>query len=155
MAAPDIRRIEQAIEPILAQEAVELVDIKFIQEGPRRILRFYLDKTGGINLDDCEQLSHRIGGYLDAHEDLVPYSYHLEVSSPGMNRVIKKAKDFERFAGHRIKLRSKVPHGVQRAFKGFLKGLEEGKVVLENGDQVDRFAIEEIEEARLDPDIKI
>src|SRR3989338_4650369 len=100
----DIAKIEAVVEPILAQEAVELVDLQFGSEGGRRVLRFFVDKTGGIKLDDCEYLSHRIGAILDS-ADVIPGGYVLEVSSPGMDRVLKKERDFLRYVGHRAKVR--------------------------------------------------
>lgn len=151
----DLARIETVVEPLLAQEAVELVDLRFLREGGRWVLRFYIDKQGGVSLDDCEYMSNRIGSLLDAREDLLPGAYNLEISSPGVDRILKKAKDFERFAGHRAKIRLKIPQAGQRHFRGYLKGLEGETVLLENGEVVSRFALEEIDEARLDPDVRI
>jgi ribosome maturation factor RimP len=150
----DLKRIEAAIEPLLAQEAAELVDLRYLREGGRWILRFYIDKPGGITLGDCEQLSYRIGGLLDL-QDLMPGSYNLEVSSPGLDRVLKREKDFEKFSGHRARIRLKRPRDGQRQFRGYLKGAKEGQVILENGETTLELPLSEIDEARLDPDIKI
>jgi ribosome maturation factor RimP len=150
----DLRRIEQAIEPMLAQEAAELVDLRYLREGGRWILRFYVDKPGGITLDDCEHLSYRIGGLLDL-QDLMPGAYTLEVSSPGLDRVLKHEKDFEKFSGHRARIRLKRPKDGQRQFRGYLKGAREGQVLLENNEVTVSLPLADIDEARLDPDIKI
>lgn len=151
----DLKQIEAAVEPLLAREAVELVDLRFLRDGGRWILRFYLDKQGGITLNDCEQLSYRIGGLLDLQPDLVPGPYNLEISSPGLDRVLKKERDFARFSGHRAKIRLKLPREGQRQFRGYIKGAGSGSVLLENGPQVFSFPIDDIDEARLDPDVKI
>lgn len=151
----DLLQIEKTVEPLLAQEAVELVDLRYLREGGRWILRFYIDKSGGVSLDDCEYISNRVGSLLDLREDLLPGAYTLEVSSPGVDRILKKAGDFERFAGHRAKLRLKVPRDGQRHFRGFLKGWEGVEVLLEHGETVLRIPLDEIDEARLDPEIEI
>ena len=84
--------------PLLEQEAAELVDLKFAKEGPKWVLRVYLDRKGGVTLDDCAYLSERIGSLIDS-SDAIQRAYVLEVSSPGLDRVIKKEMDFERFSG--------------------------------------------------------
>ncbi|HBL18345.1 MAG: hypothetical protein A2X36_15390 [Elusimicrobia bacterium GWA2_69_24] len=151
----DLNIIEKSVGDMLALEGVELVDLRFLQEHGRWVLRFFLDKHAGITIDDCERLSDRIGSFLDA-EDAIPHAYCLEVSSPGLDRVLKKAKDFERFAGHPVKVRLKAsPEGGRRRFTGYLKGLEDGKVVVENGPDSVRLELAAIEEARLNPDVKV
>jgi ribosome maturation factor RimP len=150
----DLKRIEAAIEPLLVQEAAELVDLRYLRENGRWVLRFYIDKTGGITLDDCEQLSYRIGGLLDL-QDLIPGSYTLEVSSPGLDRVLKREKDFAKYSGHRAKIRLKLPRDGQRQFRGYIKSASEGQVELENGDVTVKLPLADIDEARLDPEVKI
>ena len=81
--------------------------------------------------------------------------YVLEVSSPGMDRVLKKERDFARFVGHRARVRLKAPEAGQRNFRGFIKPMEEGAVVLESGGNIVKFALDRIDEARLDPEIEI
>src|SRR5271167_2420313 len=111
----DLEQIEKAVQDVLDQEAVDLVDLKYVHEGGRWVLRFFLDKTGGITLGDCEYLSNRIGAALDI-TDLLPESYVLEVSSPGVNRALKKDRDFKKFIGSRIQLWLKVPESGRRHF---------------------------------------
>ena len=145
----DAAKIASVVEPLLAQEAAELVDIEWLHEHGRQVLRFYLDKKGGITLDDCEHLSNRIGALLD-EADLVPGSYVLEVSSPGLDRVLKKEKDFARFAGKAVQVRLKVPQDGRRNFKAVLQGSVDGKVVIECEGARFEFPLGLIEEARLD-----
>lgn len=151
---PDLSLIEETVENALAQDAYELVDMKYLQEGGRWILRFFVDKHGGITLDDCQTVSDKIGSILDA-TDMMTHSYTLEVSSPGVDRILKKDKDFERFSGHRVKVRMKVAVEGRRRFQGFLRGLEERNLVLENGDSMVRLPLSAVEEARLDPELTL
>jgi len=150
----DLKRIEAAVVPILDQEAVELVDLRLSSEGGRRALVFFVDKAAGLTLDDCHYLSDRIGAMLDG-ENLVSGNYALEVSSPGFDRVIKKEKDFQRFAGRRVRVRLKLPVEGQRNFKGILKGCEAGEVSLEADGRAVRFAFSGVDEARLDPEVEL
>ena len=116
--------------------------------------RIILDKPGGFKLDDCAYFSDRIGALLDT-VDLVNEHYVLEVSSPGVNRILKKERDFLRFAGHRAKVRLKTPENGQRNFRGCLKPMEAGLVVLDSDGSLVRFPLDRIDEARLDPEIDI
>lgn len=149
-----MREIESAVSGLLEQESLELVDLNYLQEGGRWILRFFIDKEGGVGIKDCEYVSKRIGALLDATE-AVPHRYALEVSSPGMNRIVKKEKDFTRFSGERIRLRVRVPVDGRRRFSGTLKGVEGGSVLVDADGQTLRFELGAIEEARLDPEIRI
>lgn len=150
---PRLEAVQGAMEPVLEQELAELVDLQYVREGGRFVLRAFLDKEGGITLDDCERLSQRIGSALDMAE-VMSEPYVLEVSSPGLDRVVKKEKDFVRFSGHGAGIRLKNPIGGQRNFKGVLKGFEDGCVLLLCGPDVQRLPLEEIEEARLIPEVK-
>jgi ribosome maturation factor RimP len=150
----ELSAIERAVEPVLEQEKAELVDLKFVQEGHRWVLKVFLDKAGGVTLDDCAYFSDRIGAALDESE-AIGKSYVLEVSSPGIDRVVKKEKDFKRFAGQPVKIRLKLPQNGQRNFKGRLAGFEEGKVIVESAGKALQFAPEQIDEARLDPEVDI
>ena len=150
----DLARIEEALQPVLSQEAVELVDLRYLQSGGGWVLRVFVDKHGGITLADCESLSKRIGGILDT-TDAITHAYKLEVSSPGLNRIVKKEKDFIRFSGHRIKIKLKIAQEGRRRFSGFLKGIEAGKVLIENDGEAVSLDLSSIDEARLDPDVKV
>jgi len=145
----DAAQIEKLIEPLLAQEAAELVDLEFVRERGAQVLRFYLDQAGGITLDDCERLSNRIGALLDDAE-LIPGSYVLEVSSPGLDRVLRKERDFARFKGQAVRVRLKAPQNGRRNFKGVLQGFSEGRVQVECEGSRCEFPLGLIDEARLD-----
>ncbi|MBI4376739.1 MAG: ribosome maturation factor RimP [Elusimicrobia bacterium] len=145
----DVSGLEQLITPLVEQESAELVDLCFAKEGRHWMLRVFLDKPGGITLDDCAYFSDRIGALLDS-SNAIDRSYVLEVSSPGLDRVIKKDKDFVKFTGRAVKLRLKMPEQGQRNFKGRLRGLSEGRVLVECEGTVKSFAPELLDEVRLD-----
>ncbi|MBI4061868.1 MAG: ribosome maturation factor RimP [Elusimicrobia bacterium] len=145
----DAKDIEALLIPLIEQEGGELVDLQWRREGHQWVLRLFLDKPGGISLDDCAYFSDRVGAALD-EGDKIPRAYVLEVSSPGLDRVIKKDKDFERFSGKPVKLRLRLPENGQRRFSGVLKGLCEGRVSVQVGMDLKTFAREGIEELRLD-----
>ncbi len=141
--------LEKLLTPLVEQESAEIVDLRYAKEGPKWVLRVFLDKEGGITLDDCAHFSERIGSFLDS-EKAIDRAYVLEVSSPGLDRVLRKEKDFERFKGRKVKVRLKAPENGQRNFYGTLLGFENGKVVTEGGGIRSEFPLSAIDEARLD-----
>lgn len=147
----DLRQIEKDLEALLAADAMELVDLQYRNERGW-VLRLFVDKAGGVTLDDCQAASDKVGAFLDA-ANVMNHGYTLEVSSPGVDRVIKKDKDFLRFVGHRVAVRLRAPVEGRRRYQGFLKGLEEGRIVLENEGALVRLERAGVEEARLDPEI--
>src|SRR6266478_4593445 len=116
---------EKLIEPLVESDSAELVHLTYAKEGPKFVLRVFLDKESGITLDDCAYFSDRIGAMLDTRPEM-NRSYILEVSSPGVDRIVKKEKDFLRFAGKTVQLRLRIPDQGQRNFKGVLKGYQDG-----------------------------
>lgn len=141
--------IETLVTPLIEQEGAELVDLQWRREGHQWVLRLFLDKPNGITLDDCAHFSDRVGALLD-EGDKITQSYVLEISSPGLDRVIKKDKDFARFAGAAVKLRIKIADAGQRRFSGILKGLSGGKVVLTVNGADKAFERSNVDELRLD-----
>lgn len=141
--------IETLLTPLIEQEGGELVDLQWRKEGPSWVLRLFLDKPGGITLDDCEYFSDRVGATLD-EGDKIAKAYVLEVSSPGLDRVIKKEKDFARFSGKPVKLRLKLADAGQRKFAGVLKGLKDGRVEIMVGKDLKSFERGNVDEVRLD-----
>ena len=147
----DANDIETLLTPIIEQEGGELVDLQWRKEGPSWVLRLFLDKPNGITLDDCEYFSNRVSATLD-DGDKISKSYVLEVSSPGLDRVIKKDKDFERFTGKPVKLRLKLAaENGQRKFTGVLAGLKDGKIgILVDDKDLKSFDRSNVDEVRLD-----
>ncbi len=120
-------RIEAIIERVAAREGVELVHAE-LSGGRSKFLRIFIDKPEGVSADDCAAVSERVGLILDV-EDLIPHQYVLEVASPGLDRGLYKAADYERFAGNAAHIRLDEPIGGQRNFHGMLVGLDrEGEV---------------------------
>lgn len=138
MAHKDIERAaEELLTPLLEAEGIEIVDVEYVRER-NWILRLFIDKDGGVDLNDCQKVSEEAGRLLD-EKDLIPDNYMLEVSSPGVDRVIKKDRDFVRFAGSEVdeKLFAPLTEGdkASKAFTAVLDGLtESGDVALHKED---------------------
>ena len=128
-------QIESLVQPVLADMGLELVDLEYQREQRGWTLRFFLDKEGGITLDDCAMASREISTLLDV-EDLISTAYNLEVSSPGIERPLKKIADFERFSGELIKIKTLVPLDPEqkgkagKTFVGILQGVDGQNVLL-------------------------
>ena len=144
-----VARINELILPVLQSQGVELVDTEFIKAGRRYTLRLFLDKPGGITLDDCASLSSILGEIIDVHE-IINHAYALEVSSPGLTRPLKKVEDYQRFAGRLVRITVRGGTGKRSLFRGELKGLEGESVVLQEDSQVIHIPLADIVKARLD-----
>lgn len=104
-------RAQELLEPIVAGEGLELLEVEFVREREGWVLRLFIDKPGGrVGLDECSQVSRAVDTVLDV-EDLVPHEYSLEVSSPGVNRPLKKPVHFERVKGQKVKVKTFGPIG--------------------------------------------
>ena len=142
-------RITELAEQVAASMGMEVVLVEIKGDGNRSIVRTFIDQPGGITLDDCERFSKRFSVSLDV-EDWIPFSYVLEVSSPGVNRPLVKEADFQRFCGKNAKVRTRSHIAGQRNFKGKIVGVTEGRLELEvaPGKQVE-IALTDIEKANL------
>ncbi len=129
--------------PIVDSKGFELVDIEYVKEGPNWYLRVYIDKDGGITIDDCQVVSEELSEKLDQY-DPIPNRYILEVSSPGIERKLKKDEDFERFKGSTVEVRLFKPIDNRSVFEGELLGLEDGKVHIRTEEDVFKFDRKEI-----------
>jgi ribosome maturation factor RimP len=136
------------LETTLAGLGYELVDVERTAQG--RMMRVFIDKPGGINLDDCATVSNHLSRVLTVEN--VSYE-RLEVSSPGLDRPIKKERDFERFAGQKVRVKLRVPQDGQRNFVGLLGGARAGKVELDVEGKTVAFDLANLDKARLIPDI--
>jgi len=147
-----IFRIREIAERVAVSEGIELVDVEVHGRGPGTVVRIFLDKPGGITHGDCQTVSRQVGTILDI-EDLMDARYTLEVSSPGLERRLVKPEDYQRFAGHKLKLLLRSDRNGQRRFEGRLLGLDEGNVRVEiEGGGVLLVAPGEIEKANLAPE---
>ncbi len=125
-----VKAVWELAEPVALSRGLELVDIEFRRERQGWVLRIYIDRPGGVTVGDCVRVSEILGDLLDA-KDIIHHSYNLEVSSPGLDRPLRKPEDFERFAGDKVKIVLKDPLEGRRNFTGLLRGLRDDKVLLE------------------------
>ena len=121
--ALEIERVQQIAERVAASSGLELVEVEFRGGGKSRMLRIFIDKPGGVTHEDCANLSREVGTILDV-EDVVPGSYMLEVSSPGLDRKLSRPADFERFTGSRVKIMTREPVNGNRHFDGRLQSFQ-------------------------------
>ncbi|WP_066635284.1 ribosome maturation factor RimP [Desulfolucanica intricata] len=143
-----VNLVEELVAPIASRNGVELVDVEYTKEGSQWYLRVFLDKPGGINLDDCQAVSQELSELLDK-KDPIPQAYTLEVSSSGLDRPLKKPSDYERFRGHKIELTTYAPLDGKKKFSGRLKGLEEKGIVLHIDGAEYVIPVEQVASARL------
>ena len=146
-------RVRTLAEPVVAAEGRELVDLEFVREREGWVLRLFIDKPGGgVGLDDCTQVSRAVETLLDV-EDVVPHEYNLEVSSPGLNRPLKKPEHFKRAEGQKVKVKTFGPIGEppRKNFSGKLTGVAEDSVVVEvEGAGAFRIPFKDIAKANLE-----
>ena len=149
-------RAAELAEPVIAGLGMELVDVEFLHERDSWILRMFIDKPGGVGLEDCETVSHSIETLLDV-EDVVEHAYHLEVSSPGLDRRLKKPEHFRRAEGHTVKLKTFGPLGEppRRNFRGVLTAVADDGVTLDvEGAGTMRIPFRDIAKANLEFEFK-
>lgn len=140
--------VEEISAPVIKELGLELVDVEFAKEGGRWILRVYIDKPGGISHSDCEAVSKRLDTLLD-EKDPIPQSYYLEVSSPGIERPLKKLKDFQRFRGHMVRVTTFTPLEGRKKFTGRLGEATQTSVVIEEEGGSTAVPMDQIASARL------
>ena len=146
-------RVWKIAEPLVADEGMEMVDVEYRRESHGTVLRLYLDREGGVSLDDLTRVSRQVGDLLDVHE-AVPGSYTLEVSSPGINRRLRRADHFQRYLGQKIRVRAHAPLDGRRVFVGLLTAVDaDGITVQQDGVPcVIRFT--EIAQANYEPELE-
>ena len=130
-------KTEALLQPIIERHAFELVDVEYVKEGSQWYLRVYIDKPGGITIDDCEVVSREFSEILDA-QDYIEDSYIFEVSSPGLGRPLKKEKDFQRNLGKEVEIRTYRMVDKQKEFRGILKQYDSDTGTIEQEDGTER-----------------
>lgn len=131
------QKTEEILLPIVEEYGFELVDVEYVKEGGTWYLRAYIDKPGGISIDDCETVSRRLSDILD-EKDYIDESYILEVSSPGLGRPLKKEKDFKRSLGEEVEVRTYRMIDKQKEFTGILKRYDKDTVTIELADETEK-----------------
>ena len=135
-------------KPIVEAHGCQLWDVEYVREGDQRFLRLYLDKEGGVDITDCEKISRAVDPVLD-EKDPIQESYHFEVCSAGLERVLKRPGDFERFMGSAITVKLYRPRNGLKEFPGVLRGYEDGRVTVEAGKETITFEKSEVALVRL------
>ncbi len=130
-------RTEELLLPITDRFSVEIYDVEYVKEGGEWYLRAYIDKPGGVNINDCENVSRALSERLD-QEDFIEEAYILEVSSPGLGRTLKKEKHFQKVMGQDVEVKTYRPVDGRKEFTGVLQGYENGNVTIltEEGERV-------------------
>jgi ribosome maturation factor RimP len=142
-----LQDLRTLIEHTLTQLGYELVDLEISNRG--KLLRLFIDKPNGVNIDDCVLVSSQIGNVLSVEHD-IDYD-RLEVSSPGIDRVLKKEADFVRFNGERVQVKLRVPINNRKNFIGILRGLENTELIIDVEGVIQKIALSNVDKARLSP----
>lgn len=143
------QKTEELLVPIIDEYQFELVDVEYVKEGGTWYLRAYIDKEGGITVDDCELVSRKMSQLLD-EKDFIDESYIFEVSSPGLGRPLKKEKDYKRSIGKEVEIRTYRAINREKEFYGILKSYDDSAVTIEMEDKTEMtFAKSEIALIRL------
>jgi len=141
----------ELFEPVVNGMGFDLIEIEYFPNPKHGVLRLYIDKPGGVVIDDCSDVSQQISALIDVEEP-VSGQFNLEVSSPGLDRPLRRVKDFQRFVGSLVKLKTIMPLDGQRNFKGRLLSADENVVVIETDTEELSLPMSAIEKARIVPE---
>jgi ribosome maturation factor RimP len=149
-----IIRLEELIQPLVESQGADLVELQYGHpKRGRGILRLFVDRPGGISIEELARISRMVGGLLEVH-DVIPGAYNLEVSSPGLTRVLKKPEDYQRYVGRLVRITTHALWEGRQVHSGILQGLKDDQVCLKEGESVLCIPLSEIARARLDIDLK-
>ncbi len=146
------QQIEQLLQPTVEAMGFDLWGVEYMSQGRHSVLRVYIDAEQGINVDDCAAVSHQAGSVLDVEEP-ISGEYTLEVSSPGMDRLLFKLEQYPQYANEVIELRLRSPFEGRRKFKGILKGIEGEDIVVQVDDHEYLLPHSAVDKARIEPRI--
>ncbi|MCX8043235.1 MAG: ribosome maturation factor RimP [Desulfobacterota bacterium] len=144
-----IARVEPLVREVVEHEGLELVAVTYQREPHGWVLRVFIDRQGGVTVDDCSEVSSQLGDLLDV-QDIIPHRYHLEVSSPGVNRPLKNERDFQRFIGATVRVTTHAPLDGRRRFKGVVRSCDHGAITLEGEGRLWRIPLQAIRKAHLE-----
>ena len=144
--------IRALLAPVVESLGYELVGIEYAMQGRNSLLRVYIDSENGITLDDCSRVSHQLSGVLDV-EDVIRGEYNLEISSPGLDRPLFTLEHFERFAGHQVNVKLATPIQGRRRFRGLLRGVQDGNIIIMVDDNEMSLPFSTIDKANLVPEL--
>ena len=140
--------VTEFAKPIVEEKGCSLWDVEYVREGSERFLRIYIDKEGGIGIDDCEAVARAIDPILD-EKDPIAESYHFEVCSAGLERALKRPSDFEQFMGSPILIKLYRPRNGLKEIPGILRGYADGRITMEAGKETITFEKSEVALCRL------
>ena len=140
--------VRQFSEPVVRAQGCTLWDVEYVREAGEWFLRLYIDKDGGVNINDCEAVSRAVDPVLD-EKDPIPESYHFEVCSAGLERPLKRPSDFEQFMGHQVLVKLYQPKKGRKELHGTLTGYDNGRVTLEAAGETLTFEKQEVALVRL------
>ena len=140
--------VESFAKPIVEAHGCELWDVEYVREGSERFLRIYIDKEGGVNITDCENVSRAMDPILD-EKDLIAESYHFEVCSAGLERPLRRPSDFEKFMGSKVTIKLYRPRDGLKEIPGILRGYEDAKITAECGNETITFEKSQVALVRL------
>lgn len=146
-----VKRVWELAEPLVTREGMEIVDIDYRHEGHGTVLRLYLDREGGVSLDDLGPMSRCLGDVLDVY-DIIPGRYTLELSSPGINRRLRRPEHFRRYLGKRVRVRTVARHDGRRSFLGTLLAVEADAIIIETPEGAQTIRLEDIAQANYEHD---
>ena len=141
-------RVAEIARPVVEEEGCSLWDVEYVREAGTWYLRVFIDRDGGVSIDDCERVSRRLDPILD-EEDPIPDSYVFEVGSAGADRELKRPGDFEQFMGSEVEVKLYRPVDGSKHYTGTLAGYEDGAVSLSTGEKTLRFPKEQVAQVRL------
>jgi ribosome maturation factor RimP len=149
-----VSRLEELIQPLIESQGADLVELQYGHpKRGRGILRLFVDRPGGISIEELARISRMVGGLLEVR-DVIPGAYNLEVSSPGLTRALKKPEDYQRYVGRLVRITTHAPWEGRQVHSGILQGLKDDQVCLKEGESVFCIPLSEIARARLDIDLK-
>ena len=141
-------QVAAVAKPVIEHFGCSLWDVEYVREGSERFLRVYIDKEGGVSIDDCEAVSRALDPILD-EKDPIPESYRFEVCSAGLERALKRPEDFARFMNEKVTVRLYRPRDGVKEIPGILRGYEQGRVIVEWNGQTVTFEKSEVALVRL------
>jgi ribosome maturation factor RimP len=157
-AEPIAERARRVLDPVLQQDGFELVDVEWAREGQAWVLRVFIDRPGGITIDHCQELSRTLETILDV-EDFIEPAYNLEVSSPGVNRPLRKPEHFQKFAGERVHVKAFGPiedsapgQAPRKNWTGVLRGFVDGNVEVDVDGTLHRIPLAKVAKANIEYD---
>lgn len=146
-----VTTLEKLIEPVVKGLGYDYVGLQLFPQGKHSVIKLYIDTSGGVTLDDCSQVSRQVMAVLEVEaEEMAQYS--LEVSSPGLDRILFTAEQFKQYLGKKVSVHLNVAIKGQRNFKGLLKDVQSSVIVIESSEELITLSFTDIHEARLMPE---